>query len=333
MMSISTLQAMAGRFLSGSDDLLAWEPKSQHRVTDLVRSFQQKQLDPDGLAAGLSSERMGAVPAPASAGVAVLGLTGILMPTPSIFSMLGFGTAVRDFMQQLTAAALDPKVKSILVVVDSPGGSIRLIPEAAAAMRQARGRKPVVVSVPGMAASAAYWIASNAHAIEATPSASVGNIGILVERLSVSRKLEHDGVDVHVLTAGKFKHEGHPALPLEEPERKELQRRVDAAYRVFVDDIAKGRQVSAKVITETYGGGRLVDAPEALQSGMIDTIATVEDTLGRALRAPAEFTGRLTQRTADWQARTDRLTAAAHRGELDTHRARLRGFVERAALR
>jgi hypothetical protein len=73
-----------------------------------VRGFQQKALDGDGLRAALSSERFGGSPAPSAApSVAVLGLFGVLMPTASIFSMLGFGTSVRGFIQQLNEATYE----------------------------------------------------------------------------------------------------------------------------------------------------------------------------------------------------------------------------------
>src|SRR5262245_59862526 len=175
--SISTLHAMAGRYLH-STDLFAIDTDAHRRLTDLVRAFQRKALDPDGLRAALNSERIGAAAAaaPSAAAIAVIPLVGVLTPTPSIFSFLGFGTSVRTFTRDLMAATIDPTVKAIAIVADSPGGSERLIPEAADAMRIARQRKPVVVSVAGMAASAAYWIASNATAIDATRSASVGAI-------------------------------------------------------------------------------------------------------------------------------------------------------------
>lgn len=331
--SVSTLQAMAGRFLT-APDLLAWEASSQKRCTELVRSFQRKELDPNGLRAALTSERIGASPtAPSSVAIAMIGLTGVLMPTPSIFSFLGFGTSVREFTRQLHAAAFDPKVTAIVVVADSPGGSVRLIPEAAAAMRQARTRKPVVVSVAGMAASAAFWIASNATVIESTPSGSVGAIGILTERVSIARHLEEEGIDVTVVSAGKFKSEGHEATPITDAEQKALQRRVDAAYATFVDDIAAGRHIPASEVRGGYGQGRIVDAKDALALHMIDRLATVEDTIARTIAAPATLTAMMTTRVEQLRARTDHARVDDASAEIASHRARLQASMRRVALR
>ena len=287
-LSISTLQAAAGRFLTASGPV-AWESESRQRTTNLVRAFQAKQLEPDGLRAALASERSGPPTPSKPKAVALLELMGILTPHASIFSLLGFGTAVAGFMRQLAAAAADPEVKSIVVVVDSPGGLIRLMPEAANLMRIVRRRKPVVVSVGGMDASAAYWITAGATAIEATPSASVGAIGIVTQRASITRMLEREGIDVEVFAAGKYKAEGHEATPITDGERAYIQAQVDKAYGDFVNDVASGRQTAPTVIRAGYGEGRLVSADEAVRLGMIDRMSLVEETIGRAVSAPGSF--------------------------------------------
>lgn len=330
--SISSLQAAAGRFLTAPGPL-AWEGDSRQRHEAMVRAFQAKQLDPAGLEAALAGERMARPVRTPLKATALLELSGVLMPTESIFSMLGFGTSVRTFMERLTLATYDPAVKSIAIVVDSPGGSVRMLPEAAALMRLARSRKPVVVSVAGMAASAAYWIASAATAIEATASGSVGSIGIIATRASIAKLLQREGVDVAVFSAGKFKSEGHEALPITEAERKARQAEVDAAYTGFVSDVALGRHSSAATIRGGYGEGRLVSAPDAVRLGMIDRIALVEDTLARLISAPADVAAVQTQRL---QAQR---TAATHEGrlqanaEIAAYRQRLVATARRSAMR
>lgn len=331
MPSVWTLRAMAGRHLS-SPDLLAWEHGSQQRCTDLVRAFQRKDLDAEGLRAALAGERLGTPPAPPRSSVAVLGLFGVLTPTPSIFSMLGFGTSMRDFTRQLTAATVDRAVKAIVVVVDSPGGSVRLVPEAAVAMRTARGRKPVIVSTV-MAASAAYWVGSNATAMEATPSASVGAIGIITERVSMVKHLAQEGIDVTVVSAGKFKSEGHAATPITEAEQQALQQRVNTAYGMFINDVASGRHVPASAVRGGYGEGRLVEAPDALRLGMIDRVATVEDTIGRLLASPTAFTTVMTARVEQACTRFERDRRESARAEIAGHRARLSAAMQGRAMR
>src|SRR4051794_3101405 len=119
--SISTLQAAAGRFLTAGG-ASAWEAASKGRHEALVQAFQRKEIDPLGLEAAFAGERT-ARPMPArTRSTAVLELVGVLMAGPSIFSFLGAGTAMREFLRELAAAVGDPAVRAIAVLVDSPGG-------------------------------------------------------------------------------------------------------------------------------------------------------------------------------------------------------------------
>ena len=211
-------------------------------------------------------------------------------------------------------------------------GSIRGVPEAARRCVE-RARKPVVAAVTGVGASAAYWIIANASAIESSPSGSVGAIGIITERVSVVKQLAADGVDVAVLSAGKFKAEGHPATPMTDAERKAIQSRVDVAYTSFVNDVSAGRHVSAASVRSGFGEGRLVDAPDAFALGMIDRIATLDSTLAGALAQPATLMAMVNARAEQLRASTTREQRDHAQTEIAAHRDRLRAAAQRVALR
>lgn len=328
--SISSLQAAAGRFLTSSGPM-AWESESRQRLEALVGQFQAKQLGSAGLEAALAGER-GALPALARSKTttALLQLSGVLMPNESIFSLLGFGTSVRGFMRELTAAGVDRAVKAIAIVVDSPGGSIRMLPEAAALMRATRRLKPVVVSVAGMNASGAYWLTAGASAIEATPSASIGAIGVVTQRASIVKLLEREGVDIEVFSAGKFKAEGHEATKVTDVERKAKQAEVNAAYREFVNSIVLGRYTPAASIIGGYGEGRLVSAADALQLGMIDGIGLVEDTVNRVVSAPGQLAALCAQRLKVFADRIEVISRAKASDEITEHRRALVAAVRRS---
>jgi len=164
-------------------------------------------------------------------------------------------------------------------------------------------------------------------------SGSIGAVGILAERISRTKQLEQEGLDVRVVSAGKFKSEGHEALPVTDAEQKALQRRVDAAYTTFVDDIAAGRHVLAATVRAGFGQGRLVDAADARKLHMIDAIARTDVTLARALASPAALTAQLKQRAEQLRARTDRERLDLAHEEIAAHRARLHASMQRIALR
>jgi ClpP class serine protease len=178
---MKNLQAAAATFLS-STELLAWEPGHQARAVSLLERFSTGQLDERALRAALGADGRHAAPRAPTQRTAVLRLRGVLTPDESIFSFLGIGTPLRSFMSDLRAASADPAVASIALLVDSPGGQIDMVPEAAALLRTVRARKPIVSAVSGLNASAAYWISSNSTKIEATPSAQIGSVGVYGQR-------------------------------------------------------------------------------------------------------------------------------------------------------
>jgi ClpP class serine protease len=90
--------------------------------------------------------------------------------------------------------------------------------------------------------------------------------------VSLARQLEREGVDVAVIAAGRFKAEGHPALPMTDAERQHLQRVVDDAYQQFVEAVARGRGVPVGTVKSQFGEGRTVTAAVALQAGMVDVV-------------------------------------------------------------
>ncbi|MCA3180557.1 MAG: S49 family peptidase, partial [Burkholderiales bacterium] len=98
-------------------------------------------------------------------GVAIIAVDGPIAPKANLFTQVSGGASAQIIEQQVRDAALDPAVRSILLDIDSPGGSVQGVPEVAAAVRDAAGRKPVVAWTAGTMASGAYWIASQTDRI------------------------------------------------------------------------------------------------------------------------------------------------------------------------
>lgn len=180
------------------------------------------------------------------------------------------------------AAAAEPGIQSIVLEFDSPGGEVYGIPEAAAVIREARASKPVVAVANSMAASAAYWLASQADEVLVTPSGDVGSIGVYTLHQDVSKSDEAAGIKTTLISAGKYKVEANPYQPLGEEALAAIQGDVDRAYAMFTQDVAKGRRVGIDAVRGGFGQGRLVGAKAAVEQGMADGIGTVEDAIRRA---------------------------------------------------
>lgn len=216
--------------------------------------------------------------------VAVLPLYGVLMPRASLFSQMSGGTALQQFTAGIRDAASSQRIESILLDVDSPGGMVDLVPEAAAEIRAARARKPVVAVANTDAASAAYWLAAQADELVVTPSGSVGSVGVFAAHSDLSRAQDMKGITTTLISAGKHKVEGNPFEPLSADARAAIQATVDSYYDMFVADVARGRGTTVGAVRDGYGQGRMVTAKQAVRSGMADRVDTFDATLARMRR-------------------------------------------------
>lgn len=176
----------------------------------------------------------------------------------------------------ITAATMDADknrdVESIQYDINSPGGYVDGLMSAVNAIRSAE--KETLAFVDGMAASAAYWLASQTDKIvAASPASRVGSIGVAVEIYDVTRALEMEGIDKIILTSTD--------APLKRPDVKTEEGQglivdsLDDTHKVFVTYVAEGRGISPDEVTEKYGHGGMLIAENALTAGMIDSIEKV----------------------------------------------------------
>lgn len=222
--------------------------------------------------------------ASAAGGVAVIPLYGVMAHRAHMVQNVSGpgGTSTELFGRSLSAALADPAVAAVLIDVDSPGGSVHGTQELADRIHGARGQgKPIVAIANATAASAAYWVASAADEVVATPSALVGSIGVITAHEDKSAKLAADGVKVTFIHAGRFKAEGNSAAPLTDEGRAYAQAMVDQFYAVMAKSIARGRGVAPEIVRSRFGEGRTMTAQDALAAGMVDRIETIDDTIAR----------------------------------------------------
>jgi len=203
--------------------------------------------------------------------IAVVPLTGSLYPRN-----------LADFASRIDSAANNADVGHIVVPVDSPGGTYTGTPEAATAVARAQAIKPVTAHVGGLAASAAYWIASQAGAIVMNPSSDAGSIGVLAVHIEGSQALEQMGVRATILRSTPYKAEANMFEPLTAEARDHLQGEIDDAHQEFVRTVAAGRRVSQAKVSADFGKGRTMGARQAVAAGMADRVGSLSDVLGAA---------------------------------------------------
>ncbi len=218
-------------------------------------------------------------------GVAVIPVKGVISPRVSIFDLLfgGGATPPAWIARQRQRAMDDDSIKAIVMQYDTPGGSVFGVEEAAAAMQIDKGKKPVIAHVTGSCASAGYWLASGADEIVSDPTSIIGSVGVYMVHEDLSKLYEEIGVKVTYIKAGQYKVEGNSEEPLTVTAEAHLQEMVDDYYKLFTDQVAKGRNVSTSIVRgEQYGQGRAYVAARAAERGLIDRVRSFDDTL-RAL--------------------------------------------------
>lgn len=216
---------------------------------------------------------------PRQGSIAVVPVYGTIMQRASQLDMCTGGTSTEAISKALRDANADESVASILLDIDSPGGSVYGVSELAAEIRASR--KPVTAVANSLAASAAYWLGTAAAELYVTPGGEVGSIGVWQAHEDWSQALAEQGVQVTLISAGKYKTEGHPYGPLPEDARAFLQQRTDEYYAAFTRDVAKGRRVSVDAVRNGMGQGRVLGATQAVTEGMVDGIMTMDQVIKR----------------------------------------------------
>jgi signal peptide peptidase SppA len=208
-------------------------------------------------------------------GVAVLQLDGVIAKRMNMFSQISGGVSTEMLVRDLNAANADTAVHSIILAIDSPGGTVDGTQTLATAV--ANSIKPIISLASGTMASAAYWIGSAANSIYITDSTTnVGSIGVVATHTDVSAAEASKGVKTTEIAAGKYKRIASSYEPLTKEGRQSIQDQVDYTYGLFVDAVARHRGVSADVVLKNMADGRIFIGQQAIDAGLVDGVSTLD---------------------------------------------------------
>jgi len=217
-------------------------------------------------------------------GVAVIPVRGALINAdlPDAFAKFFGITTYPGLQRAFAAAATDKSVKSVLLDVNSPGGSVAGIQDTVDSLQALRASKPVSTFAGDLMASAGYWLGSSTDHITSTKMSTVGSIGVIGTHIEVSKMLEKEGITPTVLRAGEHKALASQYEPLSDKARAQMQDRLDAIYTQFVDHVANARGVSYPVAHSKMANGKEFFGEAALSAGLVDHIGKFPDALAFA---------------------------------------------------
>jgi protease-4 len=208
---------------------------------------------------------------------------GTIMPGEQAPGLIGADSTVELIRQ----AQQDDAIRSVVVRVDSPGGSAIASEEIRAALVQLQqAGKPVVVSMGGTAASGGYWIAATADEIWASPATITGSIGVIGVIPTFENALAYLGVGVDGVGTTALSGSGDPLSGLNETMQTIFQSNVEDAYRRFLQLVADGRNMSVAEV-DAIAQGRVWTGEQALGLGLVDSLGDLD----QAVNAAAQLAG------------------------------------------
>lgn len=225
-------------------------------------------------------------------GTAVLSIVGSLVNRGAYVGASSGVVSYEGIKHQLKHAAGNPTVRNVILDLQSPGGEAVGAFEAAEQVRLLAVVKPVTAIVNGMAASAAYAIASGATEIVTTETGVNGSIGVVLLHADFSKQLAEDGINPTLIFAGAHKVDGNPFEPLSEAVRADLQAEVNAFYDQFLATVAKGRGERMTVDMARGTEARTFIGAEAVRVGLADRLGSFETVLAELSNSSSAHAGR-----------------------------------------
>jgi capsid assembly protease len=217
---------------------------------------------------------------PIEDGCAIISIIGATQKRCDWYDKLMGCVSTDEIKAKISNALESPLVKSILLFIDSPGGTVDGTRELSDFIFDARGKKPIVAYTNGCMCSAAYHYGSSCDKIIAVPGADVGSIGVYCTHYDISGFYESMGIKASIIKAGKYKAVGNQLTPLSEEDRAVMQQRIDSMYAEFTATVARNRGVDISVVLSEMAEGQVFNSADALSKGMIDEVNYIEKISG-----------------------------------------------------
>lgn len=203
-------------------------------------------------------------------------LIGILIaaaiPRPAI-GIIRLNDAIYSYTAQSLNAQIEyarahDEIRAVVLIMDSPGGTVVDTESVYLELARLRAEKPVVASVNAMAASGAYYLAVNTDYIFAKPTSDIGNVGVIGYLPSAPIIFED------TVSTGPYKMWGMP--------RDEFLRQMDLIKQAFYQAVALGRGDRLKVGSDVILTGQIWPGTDALRLGLIDALGPESEALAYA---------------------------------------------------
>ncbi len=214
---------------------------------------------------------------------ALIEISGVLSRNPGYFERIFYGArSMSEIQSAVRKASDDPSINEIILLIDSPGGTVTGTQDLADEVYNARDKKQITALVNGGMFSAAAWVGVQAHRVYlANETSQAGSIGVIMFHADYSKMYENYGVKVTEIFSGKYKAAGSPYKSLTDEDKQVFQDQLDYMYSIFVDSVARGRGVSSDKVLSDMADARIFTGKQAVEAGLVDGVSTLDQILNK----------------------------------------------------
>lgn len=216
--------------------------------------------------------------------IGVLPVYGTISQRVGMIEEFSGGVSTEQIGRDFDLLLREESVGTIILEFDTCGGTYPGIPELANKIYEARQQKKIVAHINAAAGSGGLWLAAAAGEVVITSSGEAGSVGAYVRHIDKTALNEEVGIKYDYISYGEHKTEGNPDEPMTDESREYLQSKVDRIGKEFEQALAKYRGVPLSKVQKDFGRGRMLDAKQAVEVGMVDRIGTFEQTLQRVAK-------------------------------------------------
>lgn len=200
-------------------------------------------------------------------GTGVIPIAGVIGKSLSPLEKMTGAVDVSDIADTIDEYAMNPQVTRIAFQVSSPGGTVTGVEELANKVRNIA--KPTMSYTDTEMASAAYWVAAAADKVVASPSSTVGSVGVYMVVADYSEAAKAEGIKMIVIKAGQHKAIGVPGAEVTDAHQAHLQEGVDEIHADFKAAVLKTR----KMVKAEDMEGQVFSGKQAAQRGLVTGLA------------------------------------------------------------
>ncbi|MBM3213098.1 signal peptide peptidase SppA, partial [Candidatus Poribacteria bacterium] len=219
----------------------------------------------------------------ASPRLAIIYANGIIAPgksmghDPLLPEIMGSETMV----DAIKKAREDKSIKAIVLRIDSGGGSVFASEVIWRELMLTKGKKPLIVSMGGVAASGGYFIACPGDIILAEPGTITGSIGVIAGKFSFYSLYERIGIKKEILKRGENSDIYTSYKPFSEGQQEIVKRQIQEIYDDFVSKVADGRSMPKDAV-EKIAQGRVWTGKQAKEKGLVDELGGIHQAISIA---------------------------------------------------